>query len=208
MIRQGSSLIYVRPAQVKDALLAAKTIYLSMGGLANHLFGSDEQSIESWIAQLFVRNAGRFGHKIAIVAEVENEPLGMLVSCEGNQLNRLNVKTFRHFFPVMGFKHALNFMMRGIKLPGGVEAETDEYYISNLGILPAAQGRGIGSHLLEYAEKLARASGLVKCSLLVSLHNVNALRLYERTGYQIVETAHDQNENLGYHRMVKQLTAN
>ena len=206
MTEFNSSRISIRPAQPGDATLAAQVFYISMGGLADYLFGGNKQSIQSAFIGLFKRNAGRFGHKISVIAEVDGQPLGMLVSYSGAQINRLNLETFRHFFPVMGFKRAFNFIMRGIALPGGVEAERNEYYISNLGILPAAQGQGIGSYLLDYAEKMAQASLFVKCSLIVGLHNVNAFRLYQRAGYQVVETVHDKNESLGYHRMVKQLS--
>ena len=198
--------IRIRPALASDSPLAAQVFYMSMGGLADYLFGRNEQSIRASLDGLFQRNAGRFGHEIAVIAEMNGQPLGMLASCSGAQLNSLNVKTFRHFLPVMGFQQAFNFMLRGIKLPGGIEAARDEYYISNLGILPPAQRQGIGSHLLNYAEKLAQSAGLAKCSLIVGMHNVNAFRLYQRTGYEVVETVHDQNENLGYHRMVKKLS--
>ena len=202
----ASASIRIRPALASDAPLAAQVFYLSMGGLADHLFGHGEHIFRSAVEGLFKRNAGRFGYKQSVVAELDGQPLGMLFSYSGAQLVRLNIESFRHFFPVMGFKLALNFMLRGIQLPGGIEAARDEYYISNLGILPAAQRQGVGSHLLEYAEKLAKAGSLFKCSLIVGLRNVNALRLYQRTGYEIVETVNDQNENLGYHRMVKQLS--
>ncbi|MBI5944882.1 MAG: GNAT family N-acetyltransferase [Chloroflexi bacterium] len=202
----ASASIRIRPALASDAPLAAQVFSLSMGGLADHLFGHGEQVFRSVIEGLFKRNAGRFGYKQSVVAELDGQPRGMLFSYSGAQLVRLNIESFRHFFPVMGFKRALNFMLRGIQLPGGIEAARDEYYISNLGILPAAQGQGVGSQLLDYAEKLAKAGSLCQCSLIVGLSNVNALRLYQRTGYEIVETVNDQNKNLGYHRMVKQLS--
>jgi ribosomal protein S18 acetylase RimI-like enzyme len=41
--------------------------------------------------------------------------------------------------------------------------------------------------------------------LIVSLHNQNAFRLYQRFGYQVVETVQDDNPSLGYHRMLKVL---
>ena len=65
------------------------------------------------------------------------------------------------------------------------EARSDEYYISNIGVLPEFQGRGIGSRLMQQAEKICRSHGLKKCSLLVSPHNNGAQRLYERLGYRV-----------------------
>jgi ribosomal protein S18 acetylase RimI-like enzyme len=199
------SCIHIRPAQAGDKSLAAQIMYLSMDGLADYLFGCDACRIDASIAELFEQNAGRFGYKLALIAELEKQPVGMLVSYAGSDLNRLDIETAHHCFRVLGFKDALNFIVGAIRLPGGAEAQRDEYYLSNLGILPAAQGHGIGSYLLDYAEKLARARNLFKCSLIVGMHNVNAFRLYLRMGYQVVETVNDKNESLGYYRMVKNL---
>ena len=197
--------VNIRPSIHSDAMLAAQVFYMSMGKLADYLFGAGRDVIESTFAELFKRNAGRFGFELATVAEVNGEALGMLVANSGAELNSLNVRTFLPLFYVMGFKQAAQFIIRGIKLPGGVEAEPDEYFISNLGVLPDAQGQGIGSALLDHAEQTARACGLYKCSLIVGSHNENALRLYQHREYEIVETVHDKNEALSYHRMVKQL---
>jgi ribosomal protein S18 acetylase RimI-like enzyme len=157
------------------------------------------------MAELFERNAGRFGYELTRIAEQDDQPVGMLVSCAGSELNRLNIRSVPHFFAVMGLVDALAFIVRGVRLPGGIEAEPDEYYLSNIGVLPAAQGQGIGSYLLGHAENLARARSLFKCALLVGLGNTQAFCLYQRMGYRVVETVHDENESLAYHRMVKRL---
>lgn len=199
------SRIHIRPAHADDATLAAKVIYMSMGGLADYLFDGDARAIESILAKLFARNAGRFGFDVAVVAESDVQPVGMLFSCPGAKLSQFNLDALPHFFPVMGIKHTLKFIWRSVTLPGGPEAEKDEYYVSNLGILPESQGHGFGRALLEYAEQASLANHLTKCSLIVGLHNKNAFHLYQRTGYQVVETAQSPNEHLAYYRMVKQL---
>ncbi|MDO9300859.1 MAG: GNAT family N-acetyltransferase [Anaerolineales bacterium] len=196
----------IRPARQNDAAFIAEMMYLSMGGLADYLFENIRQPVAALMKNLVARNTGRFGFEIAFVAEAEEKPVGALVSCAGARLAALNLSVLPNIFSVMGAIPALNFLWRGYSLPGSVEAEKDEYYLSNVGVHPSAQGQGIGSRLLAYAEQIARTSRLAKCSLVVGLHNVNAFRLYQRTGYQVVETVHDKNENLGYHRMVKQLS--
>jgi ribosomal protein S18 acetylase RimI-like enzyme len=197
--------LHIRPARSGDADFVAKIMYATMGSLADYLFEQDVPAIEAALVKLFSRNAGRFGYRITVIAESAGVPVGMLVSCAGMELNRINLKTFPQFFPVLGFKRTIGFMLRGVTLPGGNEAEKDEYYISNLGVSPSAQGRGFGSQLLAYAEQIALASGLSKTSLIVSSHNDGAQRLYERVGYRTVETVPDQKEIPGYYRMVKVL---
>jgi ribosomal protein S18 acetylase RimI-like enzyme len=200
-----TSALRIRPAKKEDADFAASMIYLSLGHLADHLFQQNSDVIRAMIAKLFTRNAGRFGYQYASIAEFEKEPVGLLIASRGDKIDRLNLETIPHLMAVLGFAKAIGFIRRGIRLPGGREAEDDELYLGNLAILPSMQGRSFGSQLLVHAEKLARENNLSKCSLIVAGYNTDARRLYERTGYQIVETVTDEKENLGYYRMVKVL---
>ena len=206
MISPVSSEILIRPARPEDAAFVADMLYLSMGKLADYLFENAKQPAHTLIKKLVTCNAGRFGFEITFIAEADGEPLGALVVCEGAKLDSLNLAVVPNIFSVMGLVPALRFLWRGYALPGGREAEKDEYYISNLGVSAASQGRGIGSQLMTFAEERAQSVSLKKCALVVGLYNKNALRLYQRLGYQIVETISHPNEYLGYHRMVKQLS--
>ncbi|MBM3124865.1 MAG: GNAT family N-acetyltransferase [Chloroflexi bacterium] len=195
--------LHIRPARPADAGFAAEMVQLSMGGLAEYLFQGDPHSILSILRDLFMRDAGRFSLKITSLAEYEGRLFGALVSCEGARLNRLNIATLPHLLRRIGLRRAAGLGWRAGRLPGGQEAGRDEYYISNLGVHPLAQRQGIGSRLLAFAEQTARGLRLTKCSLIVGLYNLDAFRLYERLGYQVVETVRDRDEALGYHRMVK-----
>jgi ribosomal protein S18 acetylase RimI-like enzyme len=195
----------VRAAEPADADFAASMIYLSLGHLADHLFVMQPDEIEKMIAKLFTRNAGRFGYGSTFIAEFENEPVGALVTLRGDAVKRSNFATIPHLIAVLGFAHAISFIWRAVRLPGGKEAEDDEFFIDFLGVHPSMQGRSFGSQLLAYAEQLARENDLTKCSLVVGWYNTSARRLYERTGYRVMETVQDNNETLGYYRMVKVL---
>lgn len=197
--------LLIRAAQPDDASFAASMIYLSMEHLADHLFQQNKDVIEAMIAKLFARNAGRFGYKYAYVAEFENGPVGLLIASRGDRIDRLNFETVPHLIAVLGLTKAIGFIRRGVRLPGGKEAYDDEFFLGNLGILPSMHGRSFGSQMLAYAEKLARDNSLMKCSLIVGGYNTNARRLYERVGYQVVETVQAEKEDLGYYRMVKVL---
>jgi ribosomal protein S18 acetylase RimI-like enzyme len=193
----------IRPARPADAGFAAEMVQLSMGRLAGYLFQEDPQSILSILRELFMRDAGRFSLKITSLAECEGRLSGALVSCEGARLNRLNMATLPPLLRRVGLRRAVRMGWRAIRLPGGLEAGRDEYYISNLGVHPSAQRHGIGSRLLAFAEQAARGLRLTKCSLIVGLNNLDAFRLYERLGYRVIETVRDRDESLGYHRMLK-----
>lgn len=197
--------INIRAAGPADADLTASMFYLSLGSLADHLFGMKADAIEKMIGKLYTRNAGRFGYDSAFIAEFEDEPIGLLVALRGDKVNRLNFETIPHLIAVLGFAKAVGFVWRAVTLPGGREAEDDEFHVANIGILPSRQGCSFGSQLLAYAEQLAREADLLKCSLIVGWDNTFARRLYERTGYQIVETVQDEINHHGYYRMVKAL---
>ena len=198
--------ILIRPARAGDSAFVADMFHLSMGKLADHLLENAKQPVSQALQELIVRNTGRFGFSPAFIAERDSLPVGALVACEGARLDWLNFSVLSHVFPALGIIPALDFLRRGFQLPGGREAEKDEYYISNLGVPAAFQGQGVGSRLLTFAEQKAEQAGLKKCALLVGLYNKNALRLYQRHGYQIVETVPHPNEHFGYHRLVKKIS--
>ena len=55
--------------------------------------------------------------------------------------------------------------------------------VQSLRVHPAFRGMGVGSRLLEAAEKCAREQGHSRLGLSVSLENPKAQKLYERCGY-------------------------
>lgn len=197
--------IRIRAAESADAVFAASMLHLSMGSLVGHLFRQESDVTEVLIARLFARNAGRFGYKDAFIAEYEEIKVGLLIALRGDRLNRLNLLTVPHLIALLGMAGAVGFLYRGVTLPGGREAENDEFFLSNLGIIPSLQGRSFGSQMLAFAEELACGNNLNKCSLIVGGYNKDARRLYERIGYQVVETVNADKEVLGYYRMVKVL---
>ena len=197
--------IQIRPARDDEAPFAAEMMQLSLGGLGDYLFGTDRHTSKAYIEKLVTRNAGRFALRFAHILCRDGEPKGVMFACRGDQLERLNRATAPHLFFALGLLPALGLIRRGIALPGGREAEDDEYYIGNLGVHPSAQGLGIGSALLRFAEDRARSENLTKCSLCVTSYNQGAFRLYQRFGYTVVETVHSDHPSLGYYRMLKVL---
>lgn len=73
-----------------------------------------------------------------------------------------------------------------ILLPYSVLEEDQSYYICGMAVDQEHRGKGIGTMLLEEAERNCEHLGLSKLSLIVFEQNVRARRLYERHGF--VET--------------------
>lgn len=62
------------------------------------------------------------------------------------------------------------------------------FYIAGLALFPIFRGRGIGSHLLDMAERRARKLRCREISLIVFAENGEAVRLYAQNGFRIVKT--------------------
>ena len=78
----------IRPAKRDDAELAACLMYLSMGELADYLFGGVHLSVNEILAGLFLMDNNRFSLSTADIAEWDGEPAGMLVSFPGWEFTR------------------------------------------------------------------------------------------------------------------------
>lgn len=194
----------VRPARPDDAPLAAVVFRLSMGRLADYLFGRNGYATEVALIRLFSRNAGRFGYEHAAVVERDRRALGMIISFPGRDVNRLSYAVGR-YLPMAFGMGMFGFVARLLSIASTRESEADEYYISNIAVLPAVHGQGHGSLLLAHAEQQARALGLAKCSLLVAPTNLPAINLYKKHGYEIVSTQTHSRPFASHHRMVKKL---
>ena len=201
--------ITIRPATPDDVKLAARLMYLSMGELADYLFGGVRRSVDEILANLYLMQNNRFSWDIADVAEWDGHPAGMLASFPGWEFTRRELAIGVGLLKLCNFLEVLRLSMRALSIANGVETYRDEYYLANMSVLPEFRGRGIGSGLMEHAEQKAREAGLEKCSLIVDTENPNAKRLYERFGYQVDFTktypGPAEDAHAGYHRMGKEL---
>ncbi len=73
----------------------------------------------------------------------------------------------------------------------------DSLLIENVAVDPAAQGRGLGRVLLEFAERQAVGRGLPRLTLYTNEVMTESLAVYVRLGYQEVDRRHQD----GYRRI-------
>jgi ribosomal protein S18 acetylase RimI-like enzyme len=205
----GIMTLAIRTADPDDAVLASRLMHLSMGELADYLFGGVRLSVDEILAGLFSLDGNRFSRSIADLAEWGGQPAGMLVSFPGREFTRRELAIGLGLLKLCGLWDVLRLSVRALSIANGVETYRDEYYLANMAVSPEFQGRGIGSNLMTHAEDKAWRAGLKKCSLIVDLENPAARRLYERCGYQVVFTktypGPAENAHAGYHRMLKEL---
>ncbi|MFH5181553.1 GNAT family N-acetyltransferase [Paenibacillus sp. TAB 01] len=77
----------------------------------------------------------------------------------------------------------------GRKTPGGfvsLRMEKDKMYVDMLAVHPRWQGKGVGSRLLEQAERTAVLEGYREVTLWVDDTNVQAQHFYKAKGYEAV----------------------
>ncbi|MCD6358939.1 MAG: GNAT family N-acetyltransferase [Dehalococcoidia bacterium] len=199
----------IRSAMPEDAEVGAQLICMAMGEVAVFLFGfHNPDRAREVVEKLFANGNNRFSHQFADMAIVDGNAVGLLFSCSGEEVKQLSTpmvwQTMRIYNPL----EFLLFLRNTVPLVGGKEAEADEYFISDLAVLPEFQKKGIGTLLLAHAEDKAKAERLKKCSLTVAIDNNNALKLYQRIGYQIVENIKFKQlsrhtNHRGSYRMVK-----
>jgi len=204
--------ISIRPAVLADSDPVIKLIYLSMGIEADWLFGQEKgHSTPQVLTDLFLKRGNRVSYPLSHLAEQNGKTAGLLLAYPGSMLSRFNWMTGWHLLGVFGLAATARLARRQLDYGDLKEAERDEFYVSNLGVFPELQGKGIGTLLMAFAEGMARKAGLQKCSLIVTFGHENARRLYEHLGYKVVHSYICNHPKVaegsgGYHRMVKTLT--
>ena len=198
----------LQPATPDMAPVASELIYLTMRPTADYLFGSD--NARQILARLFERRSNRFSYQFSQVISPTGEIAGLVVSYPGLLLKSLELPTALRVVQAIGIFQFFRFIRRSLPLLHVKEAEPDEYYISNIAVLPTQQGHGLGNQMLQLIEKKAREQGYKKISLTVDIENERAYALYCRTGFEVVETSiiESLRRRIGYggsYRMVKNL---
>ncbi len=203
--------LIIRPAQPEDARPASRLVHLALGRFGEYLFGNGNPAkTQDVLEGLFVAGNNRFSHEHAFLAEKDGYIAGLLLAHPAKIMLRLDLLTSLPLLKILGVGDLLRLFLRLLPLAGGREAESDEYYISDLAVFSQFQGQRIGTRLLAFAEEQAARNGLRKCSLIVAFQNDAARQLYLRLGYRIVETVtysrlQQRCGDSGYQRMLKVL---
>lgn len=167
----------IRPAVPQDAAFAAPLIAEAIGEIACRLTGKQEgDQVEKELTAFFKQKTNRHSYLYTWVAQIESTPVGLFVLYEGRvgkQVDALLSKWLQETgAPIFSLD---------------TEAHDDEWYIDTLCVHPDFRGQGVGTFLLEQAEKIAKQSGAHKLSLNVEVQKERARLLYERLGFNRTE---------------------
>lgn len=166
----------IRQATANDAEAVAPLIINAIGDIAAHMTAETEPDAIVQKIEAMIRGENtRHSHRFTWVAELGGTVAGALVLYHGSAARELD-----------------QFLIDLLKTEGHErtiepEAHLDEWYIDTVSVNPACQGQKIGTQLLSYADQLVRQAGGGKLSLNVDVGKINAIRLYERLGFEIAE---------------------
>mgnify|MGYP003879894919 CR=1 FL=1 len=181
---------------------------MAMGDLATDLFGLGraEKALEV-LKNLFALKGNRFSYEFGLLAEMDGNPAGFLSSYPGWKMRSLEIRMAKQLLTIYSIPEIFRFLTNILPFVGIREAESDEYFINAVSVIPELRGHGIGSSLLLNAEKKAKDMGLDKCSLCVEEGNEKARSLYEHLGYRVADLISIRRSRKIYrlYRMVKEL---
>ncbi|MBE0410173.1 MAG: GNAT family N-acetyltransferase [Anaerolineales bacterium] len=199
----------ILPACQADYQTSAPLIANTMTALADRLFGGgNPQKGLRVLQQLFIRRGNRFSFQFTDVVRTEGQVVGVAVSYPGKMLGRLGFSMALQLWKIYGSLEFGRFVRRSLPLAEIREARVGDYFINTLSVAPSWQGQCIGTALLDFLERKAKRLRLRTCALSVDLGNHRARSLYERRGYEVVETIEAKRLKAiggfgGHHRMVK-----
>ena len=161
------ALYSIRPAHKYECRRIAELYRISSDGVADYIWTKLAQPGEDILdvgRRRYERQGTPFSYENCKMVELLGAVVGMLVAFP----MRIDAK-YKETDPYL--------------VPYSVLEEDQSYYICGMAVDEEHRGKGIGTALLDEAEQTCRHLGLLKLSLIVFEQNVNARRLYERSGY-------------------------
>ena len=173
--------VNIRRATANDALHIGRLVLASADEFLTALFGP---RIERALEHLASRRGTLFSHEHAWIAEAKDAVAGMLLGYTGREKAAQDPRTGAALFMSLG-PGILARLGRLMAARSAVSfAAPGEFYLSNVGVYPEFQGRGIGSLLISHAERQAAREGAQAIVLDVETDNEGAASLYERLGFR------------------------
>ncbi|WP_172372741.1 GNAT family N-acetyltransferase [Sporosarcina jiandibaonis] len=166
----------IRKSVPSDAEKAVPLIIDAIGDIAKRMTGENEPlEIKEGLCELFRRSDNPHSYLYTYIAEIDGDVAGTMVLYSGKIAPQLD----RNLSKWLSEKGAEVSEI-------DPESLSDELYINTICVNPGFRGKGIGSQLLRFAEEVAKETNISKVSLNVETEKDAAIRLYKRSGYEIV----------------------
>lgn len=181
-------MIRVRPACPDDLPALTHIVAEAFNTKMHVLFGREPARICRMLSSIYSGPLS-YGYDGLLLAELDRKPVGALAiepmpwnSQDASRLDlmvRTELSTWRQWWNRVGF----SVFSHG--------PEDGDAYVSDVGVLRQARGRGVGTALIRQAEAWAIAHRRQALTLWVASNNRTARHLYERAG--LVATKHEFN---------------
>lgn len=169
--------IKYRPGEKGDSGKIAELISIASGGTVEYLFHDLIPGMSP--VQVVARNLENdhypHSYRSATVAVDGNTVVGMALSYPSSYHKITD--EMRGFFPAERIEHFQSFFSSRVE---------NTWLLDALGVMESHRRRGIGEKLISLTKEKALENGYNALSLIVFKDNVFAIRLYERTGFEIV----------------------
>ncbi len=183
----------IRPACEEEAAFLARCVCEGIGFEIFEQENDFNTKVASGLAPLAAREDTLYSYRHALVAVVNDDIVGALISYPGEYYHQMRNTTFREL------PHFRELDLDA--MPD--EAGAGEYYIDTLAVLPQYRRRGIGRELMRTRIAWAEQNHPdLRISLLVDPENIKGQRLYESLGF-VVTDRHVVAFNHHYWKMVK-----
>ena len=163
----GEARYLVRPARKSECRRIAELYRISSDGVADYIWTKLAQPGEDILdvgRRRYEQEGTPFSYQSCKMVELHGSVVGMLVAFP------MTVdEEYKEADPVL--------------VPYSVLEEDRSYYICGMAVDEEYRGEGIGTGLLDEAERSGRRLGFRKLSLVVFEQNVRARRWYERHGF-------------------------
>ena len=167
--------INYRTAKKADCLRMAELINIASGGVVEFLFHDlvPERTPTQIVAYNLKSAQGAHTYKNSIVAEAENQVVGMALSFPAHY-HRITAE-MRQFFPKDRMDHLSDFY--AARIDGSL-------FLDALCVDQTLRRNGIGGQLISLTKEKAKKDGMDLLSLIVFADNTKALSVYHRHGFE------------------------
>jgi ribosomal protein S18 acetylase RimI-like enzyme len=200
----ASETLSFRMAELEDCELMAAWIVEASGGIMNYLLGGLLQggSPEALVGLAVCDENATMGYPNILLAEISGEPAAALVGYDSTRYGLPD--TLLSFVPRERVE-GLGELMSSPLPPG--------FYLQTVIVSSSFRGAGLGGKLLPQAGLWASALGFSTLLLHVWQDNAPAIRLYEKSGFAVLqEVAIPERTKMGHEvnkwLMAKGLTGN
>ena len=178
MMNNDIATMTIRPATPEDAVFLGRCV---CEGIGFEIFEGENEfntKIATALAPLAAREDTLYSYRHALMAEMDGEVIGALISYPGERYHQMRKISFSDL------PHLRELDLDA--MPD--EANADEFYLDTLAVLPQYRRRGVGTSLMQ--ERIAWAKQNfpeLKISLLVDPENFNGQRIYSRLGFVVTD---------------------